>query len=238
MIRPWLYNYLKKGADWGERWPVGRKQSPIDLCHETIAKTVTEGDKEYIRASVTYPKHIRKIIYEPKYYFIGDLKGCFSISDGTVYLPAQFHFHAPSEHSVKGNLHDLELHIVHNKLDEPGQLGGIAIFFNKGGPENTFIGQAIKAASQETEIDLMSLFPSCEINDFFMYPGSLTFPSCLENVTWYVLRHPIPMSDAQLKFFTSMWADDPTFAGGNGNNREVMPLNERTVLYHTRCKHS
>lgn len=238
MIKPWFYNYLQKGADWGQKWTIGTKQSPIDLCHETIAKVVTEGDKEYIRACVNYPKLVRKIMYEPRYYFLGDLKGSFTLSDGTIYLPAQFHFHAPSEHSVKGSLHDLELHIVHSKLEDPGQMGGIAIFFNKGGPEHPFIAQAIKAAEEETEIDLMKLFPSCELNDFFMYPGSLTFPTCTENVTWHVLRHPLSISDTQLKWFTSLWADDKTFANGNGNNREICPLNDRTVLYHTRCKHS
>ena len=31
----------------------------------------------------------------------------------------QFHFHSPSEHSIDGKLHDLEMHTVH--LPAPGQ---------------------------------------------------------------------------------------------------------------------
>ena len=31
----------------------------------------------------------------------------------TSFSPLQFHFHAPSEHSVDGKLYDAEMHIVH-----------------------------------------------------------------------------------------------------------------------------
>lgn len=33
--------------------------------------------------------------------------------NGKVFLPLQFHIHAPSEHTVNGQTYDLELHIVH-----------------------------------------------------------------------------------------------------------------------------
>lgn len=43
--------------------------------------------------------------------------GLFEIdfSDGSksLFTPLQFHFHAPSEHSVNGRLYDLEVHFVH-----------------------------------------------------------------------------------------------------------------------------
>ena len=39
----------------------------------------------------------------------------------------QFHFHAPSEHSVNGKLYDFEMHIVH--LFPDGSLGGVLGFF-------------------------------------------------------------------------------------------------------------
>ncbi len=37
------------------------------------------------------------------------------------------------------------------------------------------------------------------------------------------------MSKEQLKDFTEMWAGNQSFAGGNGNNREIMPLNGRKI---------
>jgi len=45
------------------------------------------------------------------------------------FVPIQFHFHAPSEHTVGGRHMDLELHVVHTYED--GSLGGvIGIFFD------------------------------------------------------------------------------------------------------------
>lgn len=233
MINPSLYNYRLKGADWGETWEIGQHQSPIDLCPDTIAKVVTERDPQHLRACVNYSKVVRKCMVEPKYFIIKELKGAFTLSDGTVYLPVQYHFHAPSEHTVKGEHHDMELHIVHQNIENPSQLGGLAIFLKRGGPDHPFIDESIRAASESTEIDLNQLFPSCELKDFYSYPGSLTFPSCTENVHWYIVQEPILISDTQLKFFLSLWAEDPDYAGGNGNAREVQPLNDRELLLHS-----
>mmetsp|Transcript_9574 Transcript_9574/g.18661 ORF Transcript_9574/g.18661 Transcript_9574/m.18661 type:complete len:236 (+) Transcript_9574:3899-4606(+) len=229
-----MYSYRSKGADWGEIWEIGQHQSPIDLDNESIAKVIREDDPLHVRACVCYSKIVRQCQTEPKYFIIRGLKGSFTLSDGTVYLPVQYHFHAPSEHTVKGEPHDMELHIVHQNIEDPNKLGGLAIFFKRGGADHPFINQSIRAASEPTEIDIMSLFPTCELNDYYSYPGSLTFPSCTENVHWHVKHDPLPISDTQLKWFTSLWADDPSFAGGNGNAREVQPLNDRELLYFTR----
>jgi carbonic anhydrase len=129
------------------------------------------------------------------------------------------------------------MHIVHVNINDQTKFGAIAIFFNAGGLDHPLISQSINAISEMTEIDLMSLFPSCELTDFYTYPGSLTFPPCTENVNWHVLPTPLQMSDSQLKWFTSVWADDPSFACGNGNVRDVQPINDREVLHHTRCNH-
>lgn len=45
------------------------------------------------------------------------------------YTPLQFHYHAPSEHTIDGYLYDLELHIVH-KNETAGELSVIGIFFD------------------------------------------------------------------------------------------------------------
>ena len=59
------------------------------------------------------------------------------------YDALQFHFHAPSEHTIDEELRDLELHIVHIKNDgNLTKLSVLAIFFDveKGGGEtNDFI---------------------------------------------------------------------------------------------------
>lgn len=46
------------------------------------------------------------------------------------FLPQQFHFHSPSEHTVNGKHHDLEMHIVNS--DESINHSVVGIFWNVG----------------------------------------------------------------------------------------------------------
>ncbi|WP_254627379.1 carbonic anhydrase family protein [Myxococcus sp. CA040A] len=57
---------------------------------------------------------------------------------------------------------------------------------------------------------------------FFQYAGSLTTPPCSEGLQWFVMKHPIQMSDAQIGAFERLPHINP-------NNRPVQPLNGRTV---------
>ena len=62
------------------------------------------------------------------------------------FTPKQFHLHAPSEHSVDGELYDAEIHLVHvyksseNADDTYGAVIGIFFDMEEGGTEaNAFL---------------------------------------------------------------------------------------------------
>jgi len=58
-----------------------------------------------------------------------------------MFAPAQFHIHAPSEHTFDGKHYDLELHIVHTDYTS-SNLAVLAIFFDVevgGNKENDFL---------------------------------------------------------------------------------------------------
>jgi carbonic anhydrase len=59
----------------------------------------------------------------------------------SIWNPLQFHFHAPSEHTIMGKNMDLEMHIVH--LTPEGELAavlGIMFDVEEGGDnENSFL---------------------------------------------------------------------------------------------------
>ena len=57
--------------------------------------------------------------------------------------------------------------------------------------------------------------------EFWSYPGSFTTPPCTEGLNWIVAKKIQSISVAQLKEFTTGLTSDPSFAGGNGNNRKV-----------------
>ena len=60
---------------------------------------------------------------------------------GAVYRLLQFHFHAPSEHTVDGKHSALEMHLVHQKSD--GALGVVGIMINPGQTNEPFAGMII-----------------------------------------------------------------------------------------------
>lgn len=152
-----------------------------------------------------------------------------------AYTPLQFHFHAPSEHTVNGKHYDLEVHFVHKVQgtglgDNKMELGAvIGIFFDVeegGDQDNTFIKSVFEAlettgAAEKKNVALRNFLNTVDFGAYWSYPGSLTTPPCTEGINWSVVKHVQPISKAQLAKFTELLADDIAFAGGNGNNRAV-----------------
>ena len=161
----------------------------------------------------------------------------------------QFHFHAPSEHAVNGELYDLEVHFVHTVRGSEGPNGDLAempgavigVFFDReagGDYDNAFLDTVFAAidsrtltSSQRTKVALRDFLMRIDMSEYWSYDGSLTTPPCTEGLKWSVVKQVQPISEAQLKRFTAVLADDDDFAGGKGNNRVVQPLNDRTLYF-------
>lgn len=71
-----------------------------------------------------------------------------------TYTPLQFHFHAPSEHTVEGKYYDLEVHFVHKNqgatdtgiAESYGAVIGVFFDVQAGGAEeNAFIASVLEA---------------------------------------------------------------------------------------------
>jgi|APGre2960657444_1045066.scaffolds.fasta_scaffold00959_9 carbonic anhydrase len=74
---------------------------------------------------------------------------------------------------------------------------------------------------------------------YYAFNGSLTTPGCTEGLNWRVMATPLTMSSAQLAIFRTALAlkQGTGVTGANnaqgGDNRNVQPLNARTVLAST-----
>ena len=55
---------------------------------------------------------------------------------------------------------------------------------------------------------------------YYTYAGSLTAPPCDESVTWFILKTPVEISQAQINAFAKLYPHDV---------RPVQPLNGRIV---------
>ena len=86
-----------------------------------------------------------------------------------------------------------------------------------------------KGLSSPPKVPLRDFLSRIDMSEYWSYKGSLTTPPCTEGLKWSVIKQVQPISKAQLQKFTQYLADKSDFAGGNGNNRVVQPLNDRKL---------
>jgi len=141
-----------------------------------------------------------------------------------AYELKQFHFHAPSEHTVDGEHAALEVHFVHSGPD--GRLAVVGLLVRPGSPDGT-LGAVLEHAPRAkggpvspggVSVDPAGLLPGDR--GLWRYDGSLTTPPCTEGVHWFLLRTPREAAPEQLDGFREIL---------RGNNRPTQPLHGRTV---------
>ena len=233
----WGYE-AKNGPDvWGQLSPEyflcaeGKHQSPIDLVNPTPAKLppITNEYDSTTDLNIRNTGHTIEVTYP---------EGSRIYINGTAYQLLQFHFHAPSEHTVAGQPFDMEMHLVHKS--ENGDLAVVGVLIEKGSHNYSYDPvwdhlPAVPGETQRVEVDeshcvdpRMMLSPNgyrgSAVQPFlhaYRYEGSLTTPPCSERVQWIVLTTPIEMSEAQIAAFKAII---------HNNNRPVQPLNGRKLL--------
>lgn len=119
----------------------------------------------------------------------------------------QFHFHHPSEHAVNGRQKTVELHVVHQNMDD-GTRAVVGIFIEPGAEKavapqlmadlkGLLSGGADGAAPPRVSTNPLDFLPE-KPEEYYRYEGSLTTPPYDENVSWVVLRNPLMLPKALL----------------------------------------
>lgn len=156
--------------------------------------------------------------------------GGFIELGGQRYSLQQFHYHAPSEHTLDGRQFDAELHFVHKLVGADGapgdKLAVISVLLETGAENSAlqpFLANLPAEVDARTDtgvtISAADLLPGS--HQTFRYTGSLTTPPCTEGVSWIVMQTPVQISADQLTLLQNVF---------NGNTRPIQPLNDRSIL--------
>jgi carbonic anhydrase len=108
---------------------------------------------------------------------------------------------------AEANVAIIEVPVVAGK--ENRAMKAILEHVPEAGEENKFCGASI---------DATNFLPADR--SFYRVPGSLTVPICNEGVTWFVMKHPIEFSEAQISAYMKLYRDTA---------RPLQPLNGRPV---------
>lgn len=223
----WGYSGGEGPAYWGGLAPAyarcadGTAQSPIDI-RDAVALDLVDIEFHYGETAnhIVNNGHTIQVNVDP---------GSHIVYNGIRYDLLQFHFHAPSEHTIDGEAAPLEIHFVHRDPNS-NNLAVIGILLSAGDGENgTYAAvfdhlPAQAGASQATSeaLALAEFLPPTR--GYYTYQGSLTTPPCSEVVRWLLLDTPVALSAEQITAFRSIY---------DGNARPIQPLGKRDLL-HTR----
>ncbi len=221
----WGYEGSIGPKHWGDLSPqfimckIGKNQSPVDINIKDTVKACLKPIKFNYIADARYVVnngHTIKVITTGQSYIV---------VDGKRFYLRQFHFHAPSEHTVNGKYYPFEAHLVH--IDKNGNIAVIGILF-KLGKENGELAKIWKNMPQQvgkkvaltSKVNPYLLLPKNK--EYYRYSGSLTTPPCSEGVRWFIFKEPVELSKDQLAKFKKVM--------GFPNNRPVQPINARKIL--------
>ncbi len=228
----WSYEGDTGPASWGTLsadWSPcggGKSQSPIDI-DQTVRADLPAMSGEFKPASlkIVHHAHVADGINNGHTIQINYTEAdMLAIGDQQFQL-VQYHFHSPSEHTVRGQHYPMEMHLVHKSAD--GKLAVIGVFIEEGLHNAAFDPiwanlPTTKGAENHFEnvmVDVDDLLPATTTS--YRYDGSLTTPPCSEGVKWIVMATPIQLSVGQIGAFRAIV---------DGNNRPTQPLNGRSVV--------
>ncbi len=228
------WDYEKDGPDkWGSlskkyaKCGDGKAQSPIDIKNASTSE-LSEIKTNFPPAELKIIHHEHKADLENTGHTIQvDYSEGDTLKIGDVdYALRQFHFHAPSEHTINGKNTAMEMHLVHTTADGK-EFAVIGLLIEQGTQTNEAFepiwanlpkNKSEKTHLENVEVDINRFLPESQTT--FRYDGSLTTPPCSEGVKWIIFSNPIQISAEQIAKFTQIIKK---------NNRSPQPLNGRTV---------
>jgi carbonic anhydrase len=218
----WSYAGATGPEHWGALSPeyalcaTGTHQSPIDIRNaENLDLQNLVLHYSPTPVTIVDNGHTVQVDYAP---------GSSLEVDGVRYELAQFHFHAPSEHTIAGKHAPAEMHLVHKSAT--GALAVVGVLLEEGDQNSHFDPVLNNLPEQpgaprrlDVQVNANDLLPADQRT--WRYEGSLTTPPGTEGVRWFLMVEPVKLSAAQITALTRVC---------HGNSRPTQALNGRKVL--------
>ena len=203
----------------------GKEQSPVDLTGTVpIEDADIERRVNETVLTVTQRARVMDLVDNGHTVQITNDMPMSTEVGGIHYEMVQFHFHAPSEHTIDGEHAPLEAHFVHKSA--AGELAVIGILVEVGAHDvlwEPIIASLPDGPGDDRHVEGLDL----DMNElrplprrYYRYEGSLTTPPCSEGVQWIVMAEKRQISSAQMDAMVSHLHD---------NNRPVQPLGSRKI---------
>lgn len=199
----------------------GNRQSPINIIDVNVM-----DDDSLIPIDIHYSANVKihEITNNGHSIQYNFEKGDFIILNNDQYELKQIHFHEPSEHTINGIRYPLEMHLVHASKDNKIAVSAIMAKEGANSEPFTFLEKYLPINNGDTKLidtdfDLNKNLP--EDKGYYTYSGSLTTPPCTQNVTWFVYKTPITISEDQVKQLQKLMPIN--------NYRNEQPINRRVV---------
>jgi carbonic anhydrase len=228
-------DYTSSGSDWATgSCSSGSRQSPINIEKSDVTDntdvTITASMNDITSGTIHHDANNLKVTYTN-----GTLAYKSDIETSTWNV-AQFHFHAPSEHTINNVSYAMEMHTVFTLSTNSSIYLVVGILFESdtNAEDDSFI-TSLNLTSVAGSTNTITNVSMSDLSDWvnskkkYNYKGGLTTPTCDEAVEWMVVTEAKKINAVQLALYTSLWADNSTFAGGNGSNRAIQATNRREV---------
>lgn len=140
------------------------------------------------------------------------------------YRLSEITFHEPGEIAVNGKRPPMSLQLVHLAPEATFLIIEVPVVVGKENPVIKTLWEHIPEGGKEeavgsVKINVMDLLPAEHC--YYRFPGSLTHPLCNEGVTWFLLKNPIEMSEAQIAQYKKYYHDTA---------RPLQAVNDRPIF--------
>lgn len=140
------------------------------------------------------------------------------------YRLSEISFHEPGEIAVNGERPPMSLQLLHLAPEATYLIIEVPVVVGKENPVIKTIWEHIPGSGKEqavenVKVNAMDLLPAD--HGYYRFPGSLTHPLCNEGVTWFLMKNPIEMSEAQIAQYKKYYRNTA---------RPLQALNDRPVF--------